>query len=198
MRNVDCSVQKSERHVFEMGGKPTANNMHSSALVMRDEWPWPVVSSTTSTLPIGNFRAAPSVVKTSYSPRTVIKTIRRGAGCGLPPFQLGGAPIQKVGPSEIRNGAVCKGSAGGTANPEISSTLKSSKHGFPLASAKALRNALSSILTLRWSEHRRVSGRIHRVFGFGNYTLPVSTNGSCAVIPRRRRSQTHGRRREAP
>jgi hypothetical protein len=138
LRNVDCSVQKSERHVFEMGGKPTANNMHSSALVMRDEWPWPVVSSTTSTLPIGNFRAAPSVVKTSYSPRTVIKTIRRGAGCGSPPFQLGGAPIQKVGPSEIRNGAVCKGSAGGTANPEISSTLKSSKHGFPLASAKSL------------------------------------------------------------
>jgi hypothetical protein len=31
-------------HVSETGGNPTANNLQSSALVMRDEWPWPVVS----------------------------------------------------------------------------------------------------------------------------------------------------------
>ncbi len=50
-------------------------------------------------------------------------------------------------------GAVCNGSAGGTAKPEISSTLKSSKHGLPLGvREKRLRSALSSNLTHRRPE----------------------------------------------
>ena len=145
----------------ETDGNPTANKMHSSALVMRDEWPWPVVSSTTSTLPTGNFRAKPSFVKTSYSPRTVIKIIRRGAGCGSPPFQLGGAPIQKVAPSGVRNGAVCKGSAGGRRSPKSARRLSLRNRVFRWRPRKALRSALSSSLTLSMLRASAVRG-IHR------------------------------------
>src|SRR4051794_36213145 len=70
--------------------------MHSSALVIVVECPSPVVSSSISTLPAGKRRDVPSVLVTSYSPRTVMKIARRGAGCFSPPFQSMGAPIQKA------------------------------------------------------------------------------------------------------
>ena len=67
--------------------------------------------------PSGETSGAPLAVATSYSPLTVTKIMRLGAGCGSSPPQSGSAPTQNVEPSGARKGAVCNGSAGGVANP---------------------------------------------------------------------------------
>ena len=52
-----------------------------STLVMRDEWPRPLVFSTSITLPIANRRDSPSDTVTSHSPIKQINNVRADDVC---------------------------------------------------------------------------------------------------------------------
>src|SRR5437764_2398374 len=59
----------------------TITDSESSLLVTRDEWPLPLISSTSNALPAENRRDSPSLAVTSHSPARTKNIVRADEMC---------------------------------------------------------------------------------------------------------------------